>query len=149
MARTLTRDTSRYETDYLAWIEEQAGPLRAGRWRALDARNLAEELDDRGRSEREELHDRLEVLLTHLLKWDHQPRRRSPSWEATIAEQRRRLKRRLKRSPSLKGGLAETVGEAYEGALEQVGIETGLGQAAFPQTNPYSLVQVFGFDPFE
>ena len=148
MARTLTRETL-YETDYLAWIEEQAGHLRAGRWQALDAPNIAEELDDMGRREREELYNRLEVLLIHLLKWDHQPRRRSRSWQATIADQRRRLRRRLRLSPSLKNGLEETLREAYEGALEQAGIETGLGSKTFPPTNPYTPVQIFGFDPFE
>ncbi len=148
MARVLAREAL-YETDYLAWVEEQAGHLRAGRWHALDAGNIAEELDDMGRGEREEFYNRLEVLLTHLLKWDYQPRRRSRSWEATIAEQRRRLRRRLKRSPSLKSGLEETVREAYEGALEQAGIETGLGSKAFPAANPYTPVQIFGFDPLE
>ena len=45
---------------------------------------------------------RLIVLVLHLLKWRHQPERRSPSWRHTIIEQRQRLTRLLQDNPSLR-----------------------------------------------
>ena len=82
MAKTLDRP-SLYDTDYVAWLEEQAAHLRAGRLSALDVADIAEELEGLARSDRHELANRLETLILHLLKWDHQPSRRSRSWQST------------------------------------------------------------------
>jgi len=65
-----------YDTDYVAWLEQQATALRARRWSDVDAKNLAEEIDDLGKSQRREFRSRLKVLLQHLLKLKHQPGRR-------------------------------------------------------------------------
>jgi hypothetical protein len=114
MARTLVR-RSLYEEDFLAWTEQQAALLRAGLLEQLDLDNLAEELDTMGRSEWGELENRLEVLLMHMLKGDHQPARRSRSWKATMREQRNAIRRLLRRSPSLKRDLETTIAEVYPG----------------------------------
>lgn len=76
MARTLDQP-SLYEADYALWLQEQVAHLRAGRLFALDVENVAEELESLMKSERRELRSRLEVLILHLLKWDHQPDQRS------------------------------------------------------------------------
>ncbi len=44
MAKALDRP-SLYDTDYVAWLEEQVAHLRAGRLAALDVENVAEELE--------------------------------------------------------------------------------------------------------
>jgi len=85
-----------YSGDFHAWAFRQAALLREGRRSELDWENLAEEIGDLGTSQRSELVSRLEVLLTHLLKWQFQPERRGRSWSQTIAEQRDRIGR-LKR----------------------------------------------------
>jgi Domain of unknown function DUF29 len=72
MARVLLR-SSLYEEDYLAWTEQQVALLRARRTEDLDLGNLIEELEDMGRGEWRELENRLETLLAHMLKRDHQP----------------------------------------------------------------------------
>ena len=100
MAKTLVRP-SLYDQDFLAWTEQQAALLRAGRLDQLDLDNLAEELDTMGRSEWGELENRLEVLLMHMLKWDHQPARRSRSWKATMREQRNAIRRLHAAQPGL------------------------------------------------
>ena len=43
--------------------------MRTRQWQELDYENLTEEIESVGRSEKRELGHRLEVLLTHLLKW--------------------------------------------------------------------------------
>ena len=84
MAKALDKP-SLYDTDYVAWLEEQVAHLRAGRLAALDVENVAEELESLMRRERRQLENRLEVLILHLLKWDHQPDQRSNRWRATVA----------------------------------------------------------------
>ena len=143
MAKALDQP-SLYDTDYVAWLEEQVAHLRAGRLAALDVANVAEELEGLMRSERHELENRLEVLILHLLKWDHQPGQRSNRWRASVAKQRARIRPLLRDSPSLKPWLEEAAREVYSAALEQAAIETSLTEEAFPQTLPYSVEQIFG-----
>jgi len=142
MARTLDKP-SLYESDYVAWLEEQVAHLRAGRLAALDVENVAAELASLMSSERRELANRLEVLIHHLLKWDHQPVQRSNRWRATVAEQRRRIRLLLEDSPSLKREVESACHTAYPGAVEAAAIETGFSETAFPSALPYSVEQIF------
>ena len=73
-----------YESDFYAWTVEQSRLLRSGELTAIDAVNIAEEIESMGRSDRRELRSLLVVLVMHLLKWRHQPGARSRSWSATI-----------------------------------------------------------------
>lgn len=141
MAKTLDQP-SLYDTDYVAWLEQQAAHLRAGRLAALDVENVAEELEGLMRSQRQQLENRLEVLILHLLKWDHQPGQRSNRWRSTVAEQRARIRRLLRDSPSLKRSLEEAAREVYPEAVERAAIESGLGEDAFPSALPYPVDQI-------
>ena len=62
MAKALDRP-SLYDTDYVAWLEEQVAHLRPGASHALDVENVAEELESLMKTERRELRSRLEVLI--------------------------------------------------------------------------------------
>lgn len=110
--------------------------LRAGRLDELDLANLAEELETLGRSQWNELENRLEVLLMHMQKRDHQPEKRTRSWDATISEQRTRLRRLFRRSPSLRRNLEFTVAEVYRDARRQAAIETGRTRPFFRKSCP-------------
>src|SRR2546425_38931 len=57
-----------YETDFYAWLHEQALLVESGRFDALDVAHLVEELELMAGSTQGELYDRLIVLLAHLLK---------------------------------------------------------------------------------
>jgi hypothetical protein len=142
MAKALDQP-SLYDTDYVAWLEQQAAHLRAGRLRALDVENVAEELEGLMRSQRQQLENRLEVLILHLLKWDHQPDQRANRWRASVAEQRSRIRRLLRDSPSLKPSLVDAAREVYPEAVERAAIETQRSAAAFPSGLPYSIEQIF------
>ena len=65
-----------YEADVVAWANEQASLLRAGRFELLDRDHIAEEIEDVGKIEQRELGSRMSVLLAHLLQWRYQPERR-------------------------------------------------------------------------
>jgi len=131
-----------YETDFYGWTQRQADTLRAKKISDLDFENLIEEIESMGRSEQRELESRLDLLLMHLLKWQYQPNLRSKSWELTIEEQRRRIKRHLRKNPSLKSLVPESYEESYGDALLEAAKETGFSKTAFPTQCPWTFEQV-------
>lgn len=135
-----------YASDYYGWTQQQAELLRAGKLGDLDVNNLLEEIEAMGGSERRELESRLEVLFMHLLKWKYQPNFRGKSWVLTIKEQRRKIARRVEKSPSLKRELSEMAVEAYGDAVLSAARETGLDEKEFPQQMPWPLVDALSED---
>ena len=99
-----------------------------------------------GRKERQELRNRLAVLLGHLLKWQFQSEKRSNSWLSTIREQRIQIKLLLQDSPSLKPYLSEVFLTSYELGLALAIRETQLGETVFPEDCPYSLEKTMSPD---
>lgn len=118
-------------------------------WHQIDVEHLAEELEDMGKREKRALRSRTVVLLAHLLKYAHQPERRSPSWSGTIREQRKQLDELLHDSPSLKPRLIEELEDSYISARMLAAGETGLPESVFPAGCPFSLSQLLdeGFWP--
>lgn len=135
-----------YDEDFYAWTQEQAENLRAGRLTHLDTLNIAEELESLGNRERRELKSRLVVLLTHLLKWQYQPSRRSRSWEVTIGNQRLELADHLSENPSLHPQLDALVEKAYPLAVGAAYAQTTLAREIFPATCPFTQEQLFDPD---
>ena len=141
-AETLTT----YKQDIVAWAQEQARLIRAGRFDLLDLEHIADEIDDVCKSEARELESRMAVLIGHLLKYQYQPERRSTSWALTIKEQRKRILIRLKRTPSLKAFFIEEerFDDAYLDGRLIAEKETGLDD--FPSTCPWSIDDVLSTD---
>ncbi|QLE58187.1 DUF29 domain-containing protein [Nostoc sp. TCL26-01] len=132
-----------YETDFYAWTQEQANLLRHNQWNQLDLLNLIEEIESLGRKERQELRNRLTILIGHLLKWEYQVEKRSRSWLATIRIQRREIIKLLSENPSLQSHLETSLAEAYENAKDLASGETNLPLSTFPQIFCYSLADIF------
>jgi len=131
-----------YATDFYAWTFEQASLLRQQQWSQLDLGNLIEEIESLGKQQRQELRNRLRVLIGHLLKWEYQPQHRSRSWLVTIRIQRMDVSELLDENPSLKPYLEEAFQKAYaKGVLLAVG-ETELPKRTFPADCPYSLTEI-------
>jgi hypothetical protein len=130
---------TRYEDDYYTWIQEQVALLRAGRLDEVDAANVAEELSDMGKSEFRSLVSAIAVLTMHLLKWDHQPERRSRSWAITVRNQRRHILEDLGDSPGLKGRLDEAIVRGYADGRDRAIEETGVADDVFPEVCPYTF----------
>jgi hypothetical protein len=137
-----------YETDFYAWTQQQVSLLKAKQWDEVDTANLIEEIETLGRKERQELRNRLGVLLGHLLKWQFQSEKRSSSWLGTIREQRIQIKLLLEDSPSLKPYLNEIFLVAYELGLALAIRETQLGEQIFPEKCPYTPEQATNPDFF-
>ncbi len=128
-----------YERDFYSWAFRQAALLREGRLGELDVCNVAEELETLGRAEFNSLVGALRVLTMHMLKWDHQPERRSRSWTLTITNQRLDLTDVLAENPGLKPRFGEALERAYKRGRLDAANETGLDLKQFPVECPYDL----------
>lgn len=106
----MTEVTNLYERDFVAWSTQQAEALRAaargGSNQVIDWQNLAEEIEDLGKSVRRELQSQIRRIIRHLLKLEHspatEPRR---GWEESIVDARAEIEDLLDVSPSLRTGL--------------------------------------------
>lgn len=132
-------NNTEYEQDFDAWIQRHIHLLKQGKVNEIDIEHLIEELEDMGKSNRRELVNRFIPLIAHLLKWKYQYKQLQDqwktftggSWRGTITEQRAKIAKLLKQSPSLKRELQKAVADAYPDALKVTISETGLPQALF------------------
>jgi hypothetical protein len=116
--------------------------LRAGRIAEADALNIAEELDDVGNEQYDKLESAIRVILLHLLKWDHQPERRSRSWRSSIVVQRNQAEKVLRKNPGLKPHIREAIEDAYKNARVEAADEMDCDETALPQECPYSWDEI-------
>lgn len=131
-----------YETDTYAWAFRQAERLRRGQWSDLDALDLAEEIEDLGNEIYNKLESALRITLMHMLKWDHQPSKRSRSWTLSIRNGRLDAEKVLERSKGVGPRVPAAVAEAYRRARIDAAGETDLDESAFPETCPYTLDEI-------
>lgn len=135
-----------FDEDFALWSSEQAALIRAGRFDRVDLENVAEEIESLGRRDKREIRSRLEVLLSHLLKWEKQPEKRCRSWASSIRDQRGKIHRILRESPSLKSYPATVFAEEYPAAREKASDETTIFLHLFPETCPYTIEQILDTD---
>src|SRR5437764_9424156 len=130
-----------YERDETAWLEAMSALASSGRFAEMDYQHLSEYLADMAKRDRREVFSRLVVLLSHLLKWEHQPERRSGSWRGTIREQRREL-RQLIESGTLRNHAEAVLADAYAEARRQAADETELSPDVFPPEDARGLAEL-------
>ncbi|WP_035986815.1 DUF29 domain-containing protein [Leptolyngbya sp. KIOST-1] len=133
-----------YETDFHAWTQAQANFLRQGKIDHLDVAHLIEEIESLGKQQKQELKNRLGVLIGHLLKWQYQADRRSKSWKYMIQEQRLQILDLLDQNPSLKAYQDEAIAKGYQLGLLLVGRETPLDPKTLPEQCPFTPEALFG-----
>jgi hypothetical protein len=135
-----------YERDYYAWILEQVGVLREHRVEEIDWVNLAEEIEDLGKSEKRSVESHLARILEHLLKLVYAPTRTSElnrrGWELTVREARHQIRKLLAESPSLRSKMIDLFLDAYETGRTAALIALKLPDRGLPETCPWSLEQV-------
>ncbi|MCK4494559.1 MAG: DUF29 domain-containing protein [Methylococcales bacterium] len=80
---------------------------------------------------------------TDFCAWaQQQAKRQERSWTLTIKEQRIRLFKALKTSPSLKSQLQSIILDAYEVAILKAENEIKLDESLFPESYPWNLTQI-------
>ena len=134
-----------FERDETAWLEVMARLAAEGRYAEMDHLNLSEYLSDMAKRDRREVSSRLVTLLTHVLKWEHQPDHRSGTWQGTILEQRREL-RKLLESGTLHNHALSVLAEAYADARKQAAAETELPRETFPLEPRWDLASLLADD---
>ena len=137
-----------YDTDFYAWVQDQAALLAARRFAELDLPHLVEEIQLMGNSERGELANRLSVLLAHLLKLQIATERlpcvydrAQRGWHLTGTEQRLQLRKLLRRNPSLCPTVPDELSDAYAIARLQTAIALGVDEASVPLACPWTPEQ--------
>ena len=139
-------EPSAYDDDFYGWCLEQAALVRAGRLGDLDLGNIAEELEASGNEQPHALRSHYRVLLVHLLKWRHQPKRRTRGWAGTITRERGNAPERLAGNRGLPRHRHRLFAEAYRRARREAAAETGLALATFPVDSPFTIEQALDDD---
>jgi hypothetical protein len=103
-----------YGDDIVLWAAQQADALRRRASNQLDWDNLAEEIEDVGRSELRSCRSLLRQALRHMLKAEAWPLHRdAPSWRADAIDFRRQARDAF--TPSMRQKI--NVAELYADAL--------------------------------
>ena len=140
---TKLRSNDLYAQDFYAWTQEQARLLREQHWNDLDTENLADEIASLGAELKREIRDRLEILLSYLLKWRHLPEYRGFAWKENISRQRGEIAEILVENGSLAEKRAHLLAHSYENARRRLKYETYFFTTDFPSSCPFSERQVF------
>lgn len=142
-----------YDSDVVAWAEQQVLALRRRAANEIDWDNVAEEIGDLAARQKREVRRRLRIICEHLLKWRHWIHTQSSTrplngWRVTLIEQRRQLSDLLEESPSLRriatDALPQQFVNARQDAEAKIGAPLGLPQ----DTCLWSLEQVLARDFF-
>jgi hypothetical protein len=140
-----------YDTDIAAWSERQAELLRrraAGELvndAELDWPNIAEEIEDVGKSQLQAVESHLILALLHDLKAEAWPRSLSePSWRAEARLHRRQARRKFSPGMRPKIDLAGLYSDALAGLPEEL---DGAMPLPAPRACPVTLEELLAEPP--
>jgi hypothetical protein len=137
---TKGRSPTLHEDDFFAWTKQVAEALRSDSVDRDDMESIAEEIEDMGKRDRRELVSQTRVLLTHLIKWEIQPERRSNSWRSTILKQRIQIRQLIEDSPSLQREAIDRMARIWLEAQILASEETGLSHVIEPEAPDFNAV---------
>jgi len=131
-----------YEQDLIIWANQQARWLRAKCFDLLDIEHLADEIEDVGKSAKQEFSQRMALLIADLLKWELIPELRNLSMQIIIRNQRRALSRILTNTPSLKNEFdnPDWWEIIWDDAIIHIARETSLDN--FPEICPWGVKEL-------
>lgn len=146
MAAVRSSTSDLYEHDYYGWILEQIRALRERHIEEIDFENVAEEIEDLGKSEKRAVQSHLETLIGHLLKLTYalttSRQRNARLWENTVELARFRIRKLLDESPSLQNVLKQVADTAYHAARISARRSLGFARESLPETCPWTLEQL-------
>jgi hypothetical protein len=140
-----------YDTDFVAWADEQARLLRERRFDQLDLDNLTEEVESLAGNHRDALQAQIQRLLTALLKYAYTMGARDPErlWQISAREARNWVLDRVVDHPSLRRYLEAEFTFSYPRACRDAHDHLSdfhETHAPFPDTCPWTLEQVLHQD---
>jgi hypothetical protein len=135
-----------YDRDYYAWVQDQVEALRRHRVEDVDWENLAEEIEDLGKSERRSIESQMVRMLEHLLKLQYAGgtirRNNARSWQLSVKDARLVVRKLLDENPSLRPGLAGILSYAYQRGRLAALRKARLPDDAIPESCPWAVEHV-------
>ncbi len=128
-----------YEKDLASWVAEQASHLRNKEFDKIDLENFIDEFEGIVKRDKRSMKSYFEILLTHMLKWQYQPSKRSSSWYASIRNSRDEINGIIEDSPSLKNNMELAYETAWKKGRKHALEETGLKNSELPKICPWDL----------
>jgi signal transduction histidine kinase len=122
-SETMTDARTLYAEDFVAWTQQQAEALRSAAREStnqrLDWENLAEEIEDLGKSVRHQLRNQLTRIQRHLIKLGQSPAKYPRrGWRESIREARLEIETLLNENPILKPELDRFAAEQLRQAIK-------------------------------
>jgi hypothetical protein len=146
--------TNLYETDFVAWTQEQAAELRRLREARLNTRldldQLAEEVEDLGSEQRFAVRSFVTRAIEHLLKLEFSTAREPRAlWLRSLRNARKSAERRM--TATLRRDLEEHLPKLFDDARDEAvfALEHYREVDALeklPLASPYSLEQILDLD---
>jgi hypothetical protein len=145
---TTMTDSAHYDDDFFAWTQHQAMVLRTMEVadNRFDRENVAEEIEDLGKSERDAVRSQIRRIIEHMLKLAYSPAQQPRfDWMASIAEARATLGDKI--SPTLRRDAEAMLAKLYRDGRRQAELSLrayGEDQAvdSLPQSCPYLLDEI-------
>jgi hypothetical protein len=129
-----------YDTDFIGWCREQGTLVRARKFDAVDADNVAEEIESWARYFEHMLSRAMELLLATLLACG--ANRVSQMTLATREVARYDVIRLLDDFPGFKADIHRIIDEAWPGAVSYAASDTDLPPASFPTKCPWDTASI-------
>jgi 2-polyprenyl-6-methoxyphenol hydroxylase-like FAD-dependent oxidoreductase len=123
-----------HERDFNLWTEQMMIAVKNQDLNAIDWKNLMDEIEDMGKSEKRSLESYLERLVEHILKlqyWEQERERNYKHWQVEVVNFRNRIFRLLDRSPSLKKYMQDIYLRVYQDAVSAQQIEFEIPNNSF------------------
>jgi hypothetical protein len=145
---TTMPDGPRYEDDFYAWTQYQAGVLRTmpAPDNRLDREHVAEEIEDLGKSERDAVRSQVRRIIEHLLKLEYSPAADPRfDWMASIVDARQALADKM--TATLQRDAEAMLPDLYTDGRElaEIGLRKfgeDAAAARLPARCPYTLDQI-------
>lgn len=130
-----------YDTDIVAWAEDQASALRRRAANEIDWDNIAEEIESVGNEQRHAVESLLINIMQHRLQIMAWPTAAAvPHWQHEIDVWWVQVERRLRRSPKLRADIEAELPELYLDALRSMYREVdGVPRPPLPSDCPFTL----------
>ena len=116
----------------------------------MDWENVAEEIDDLGKSVTWSVESHLETLIEHPLKLAYTREivrdRNARLWQGTVRLARFKIHRTLTQNPSLRTKLPELFADAYRAGQIRAVTTTKLREDAIPANPPWPIESIFDDD---
>ena len=135
-----------YLEDETAWLDRHVELIASGRYGEIDYEDLREFLESMANRDRRRVESRIKRLVEHILKWEHQPGKRTRSWARTILEQQQQLADDVA-AGSLRRHAVEVMPDAYRRAVALASVATGLPAETFPAASPWGLEELLAYKP--